>query len=97
MNTKRIRNNFSDYFWFNRWMLEFCGVLPAHGKGFPISFLFTVLTLVSCSFLVLPGFYIIVLGDVDVDATEKVNIIGESLEILVGAIKSKIIKMICNR
>ena len=70
-------------------MLEFCGVLPVPGKGFFISCIFIILTLVSCSFLVIPGYYTIARGKVDVETSEKVNMVGESLEILVGAIKSK--------
>lgn len=55
-----------------------------------MNLLLIVLTFVSCGFLVIPGMYSIFLGKDNIENAEKVNIIGESLEILVGAVKGKV-------
>lgn len=92
MFLQKTHHGFSDYFWFNRLMLEICGVLPSN-KGYLIDVLLTSCTLVSISFIVFPGIYNIALGGNKIEILEEINIIGETLEILFTAIKGKSIQI----
>lgn len=78
---------FLKYFRFNKFFLQYSGVLPFSSWGFMVNGIFIVIPLCTCSFLVLPGLYIMISHRNKMAAMGMLNIFCELLEILMGAFK----------
>ncbi|XP_051157261.1 odorant receptor 13a-like isoform X3 [Leptopilina boulardi] len=78
---------FLKYFRFNKFLLQFCGVLPISSSGFIINGICILIPFCTSSFLVLPGFYNIIFRREDMAVMGVLNVFSELLETLVGAIK----------
>ena len=78
---------FLKYFRFNKFLLQFSGVLPLESWGIFVNAVPIIIPFCTSGFLVLPAFYTMIFRGEDIEVTEALNIFSELLEILVGALK----------
>ncbi|XP_051174430.1 odorant receptor 22c-like [Leptopilina boulardi] len=77
--------DFLKYFRINKFFLQFCGVMPFLTWGFFVNGIFMLMSICTCLFLTLPGFYIMI-SRLKIMATTKIlNIFCDLIEILVVA------------
>lgn len=80
-------SHFIKYFRFNKFLLQFCGVLPIASWGFIINGICIVIPFCTSSFIVLPGFYNVFFRSENMAVMGVLNVFSELLETLVGAMK----------
>ena len=84
------QKHFSDYCWLNKLLLHACGALPVKTQNLFVNFLLLVTPLITASFLSLPALHSLMFRWDKIAATDRMDIVSEHIEIIVGAIKGRI-------
>nr|QNL15018.1 olfactory receptor 74 [Aulacocentrum confusum] len=83
------RREFSQYFWFNKFLLQFCGVLPIFTNNISsfLNILPVILSFLCTSFLNAPAIYSLTMHGSEISKEEIANIFSEHIQLFVAALK----------
>nr|AXM05175.1 odorant receptor [Campoletis chlorideae] len=81
------RRNFSDYSYFNKFLLNACGVLPIRLKNDAVTPFLAFATVASSCFLFVPGFYSLIFHWNNIKPTDRFDIVVDGQAFIICTIK----------